>query len=161
MFTVDNDNSPVTTITNPGEGDFVSATEAITADATDDGTVAQVEFFVDGVSVGVDTEGGDGWSVNWDTTTAAEGPHEVSATATDDAVPAQTHTDTVNVTVDNSAPSVSVDDPGSPVSGSIQVTATVSASGSAVAQVEFFVGGASLGIDTEGCENRPFVTMAW
>ncbi|HSJ44141.1 MAG TPA: Ig-like domain-containing protein, partial [Euzebyales bacterium] len=45
--------------------------------------VTQVEFFDGATSLGVDGDGGDGWSVPWDTTEAADGSHTLHATATD------------------------------------------------------------------------------
>ena len=57
----------------------------VTATATDDEGITQVEFSVDGSSIGVDTNGGNGWSLPWDTTTHPGGPATVSATATDTA----------------------------------------------------------------------------
>ena len=99
---VDNvDDPPSVSITSP-TGGTVSGTVTITADASDDGGVTQVEFLVGGVSVGVDTNSGDGWSALWDTTMVADGSHTVTATATDTI--GQTTSHSVNVTVDNSAP---------------------------------------------------------
>lgn len=95
------DDPPSVSITNPSEGATVSGTAAVTADASDDNGVSQVEFFVDGGSIGVDSDGADGWSASWDTTAYADGSHTVSATATDTA--GQTANDSVGVTVDNSA----------------------------------------------------------
>ncbi|MCF2826116.1 MULTISPECIES: glycosyl hydrolase family 18 protein [unclassified Pseudoalteromonas] len=56
---------------------------AISVNATDsDGQVAQVEFFVDGTSVGIDTTAtGDNFSFNW---SATAGTHAISVVATDD-----------------------------------------------------------------------------
>ncbi len=99
--TVDNvDDPPSVSITNPSDGETVSGTISVTADASDDNGVSQVEFFVDGGSIGTDTDGSDGWSASWDTTAYADGDHTVSATATDSA--GQTASDSVSVTVDNS-----------------------------------------------------------
>lgn len=95
------DNPPSVTITNPKDGETVSGTVTVTADASDDNGVTQVEFFVDGSSIGVDSDGSDGWSAIWDTTSVTDGSHTVSATATDNAVPGQTASDYISVTVDN------------------------------------------------------------
>ena len=57
----------------------------VTAAASDAEGITQVEFAVDGTSIGVDTNGGNGWSVPWNTTTHAGGPATVTATATDTA----------------------------------------------------------------------------
>jgi hypothetical protein len=93
------DNPPGVTITNPASGATVAGTVNVTATATDDNGVNQVEFFVDGNSIGVDNNGLDGWSASWDTTLATEGAHNVTATATD--TNSQTGSDTNSVTVDN------------------------------------------------------------
>jgi hypothetical protein len=95
------DSPPGVTLTSPDNGTTVSGTITVTADATDDEAVEQVEFSVDGGTVGTDTDGTDGWSVTWDTTTVTDGGHTVSANATDTA--SQTASDSVGVTVDNGA----------------------------------------------------------
>jgi len=139
-------------ITSPVNGATVSGTIDVTADATDDKGVTQVEFFVDGVSIYVDTIGDDGWSFPWDTTTVDGGPYTISATATDTI--GQPATDSISVTVDNTQPTVSITSPteGAPVSGTIDVTADASDTTSGVTQVEFFVDGASIGVDTNGAD---------
>ena len=94
------DMPPTVSVTNPGDGDRVSGTVSVTATASDDHGVTQVEFFVDGSSIGVDTDAGNGWSADWDTTSYPEDTqHTVTATATDTA--SQTSHDSVTVTVDN------------------------------------------------------------
>jgi serine protease len=93
------DDPPTVSITSPTAGDIVSGTVSIVANASDDVGVFQVEFFVDGFSIGIDTIGSDGWSFYWDTTTYSDASHTVKATATDTA--GQTASDTVSVTVDN------------------------------------------------------------
>jgi hypothetical protein len=102
--TVDNvDNPPSVSVTNPAEGAMVSGSVTVTADASDDKGVTQVEFFVDDTSIGTDTDGSDGWSANWDTTAYTDGSQPtVTATATDTV--GQTASNSVHVTVDNSGP---------------------------------------------------------
>ncbi|MFQ5859638.1 MAG: Ig-like domain-containing protein, partial [Anaerolineae bacterium] len=111
QVTVSLDNTaPSVSMTSPAEGATVSGIIDVTADASDaTGGVAQVEFFLDGsTSMGVDSDGSDGWSVTWDTTTAGNGSHTLTATATDAAGNATTSVP-VTVTVSNSTPtSVSV-----------------------------------------------------
>ena len=82
--------------------------------------MSQVQFFDGSTSLGTDTNGADGWSVNWNTTAVANGAHTLRATATDTI--GQTGTDTNNVTVNNvsdTPPTVSITDPaeGATVSG--------------------------------------------
>ncbi len=146
---------PTVAITNPLSNSSVDGTVLITATAGDtDGTVAQVEFFVDGASIddpGNNPDSTDPYSLSWDTTTASEGDHTLSATATDDL--GGMRTDSITVTVDNvdEAPSVTLTNPGNgdSVSGTVAVTADATAdAGLGIAQVEFFVGATSIGVDT-------------
>ncbi len=151
IFFYEVDAGPVTTLTAPTDGAELEGVTVVTADATDDGSVDQVEFFVDTTSLGVDTNGLDGWSVSWDTTAIADGGYTVSATATDDS--GQTSSDAVNVTVDNNGPTVTVTAPldGATVSGTVTATADA-ADDVGVAGVEFFAGGVSVGMDVDGAD---------
>ncbi len=97
------DAPPTITLTNPAESATVSGTTTVTANAADDVGVDRVTVSVDGAVIGTDTNGTDGWSVPWDTTTAANGAHTVTATATDGS--AQTASDSNGVTVANDSPS--------------------------------------------------------
>ena len=94
------DNPPSVTLTDPVESATVSGTEVlVAATADDDNGVTQVEFFVDGNSIGVDTTAP--YSVSWDSTTVPDGAYTVSATATDTI--GQTASDSNSVSVDNVA----------------------------------------------------------
>lgn len=93
------DTPPQVAISSPAEGATVSGSVTVTANASDDNGVEQVEFFVDGASIGVDFNGSDGWSVVWNTTAYPDGTYSLAATATDTA--AQTASDGVDVTVKN------------------------------------------------------------
>jgi len=77
------DDPPTVALTSPADGATVYGTIAVTANASGGTGITQVGFFVDGASIGADTNGSDGWSVDWDTTTSGNGSHAVSATATD------------------------------------------------------------------------------
>jgi FtsP/CotA-like multicopper oxidase with cupredoxin domain len=101
-ITVSADPPPTVSITDPASAATVSGTLTITATAADTapGTVTQVEFFVDNVSIGIDTNGSDGWSASWDSTLVADGPHTLTAVATDDAAQITTSA-TVDITVGN------------------------------------------------------------
>lgn len=93
------DTPPTVTVTAPAEGATVVGTVTVTATASDDKGVNQVQFFVDDVSIGTDTNGGDGWSASWNTTTTTNASHVVKAVATDTI--GQTGQDTNTVTVNN------------------------------------------------------------
>ena len=79
----------------------MSGSVNVTASASDDNGVTQVQFFVDGNSIGVDTTAP--YSASWDTTTYSDGSHTVSATATDTI--GQNGSNSVGVTVQNTVPS--------------------------------------------------------
>ena len=98
------DNPPSVSITAPAEGATVSGTVSVTANASDDKGVNQVEFFVDGASIGVDTTSP--YAASWNTTTATNGAHTVKAVATDTA--SQTGQDVHNVTVSNGTPATAM-----------------------------------------------------
>ena len=73
----------------------------VTVSATDDAGVASVELLVDGASKGFMTNtGGNTWQLPWDTTSASEGAHSLSARATDTASQS-TVSQPVSVIVDN------------------------------------------------------------
>ncbi|MBW6466962.1 MAG: S8 family serine peptidase [Brevefilum sp.] len=94
------DDPPTVSITSPVAGATVSDTVSILATARDDVGVSQVEFFVDGKSIGFGMEGSDSWSISWVTTGYADGSHTVKATATD-TIGQKADSDDVTVTVDN------------------------------------------------------------
>jgi len=93
------DTAPTVTLTNPANGSTVSGTVNVTANASDDHGVTQVEFFVDGASIGVDTTAP--YAASWNTAPYSNGAHTVSATATDTIGQPGSHS--VNVTVQNIA----------------------------------------------------------
>jgi subtilisin family serine protease len=98
---------PDVAIVQPSDGSTVSGTVIVSAVATDDDAVTQVDFFVDGVPVGVDADGSDGWSTSWDTTTETNGAvYAITARAMDTA--GQTSEDQILVMVDNSGDPSSV-----------------------------------------------------
>ena len=98
LAVADADSEPGIQITAPQDGATVSGTAEITVAATDEAT-DQVEFFIDGTSIGIDVDGSDGWAAAWDTSSYADGPYTITATATDAA--GQTASHSVTVTVNN------------------------------------------------------------
>ncbi|MCF2856290.1 Ig-like domain-containing protein [Pseudoalteromonas sp. SMS1] len=73
--------SPAVTLLTPAEGSVFNPNDSVvlSANATDsDGAIAQVEFFVDDVSVGLDNQAP--YQANW---VAQSGPHIIAAIATD------------------------------------------------------------------------------
>jgi len=90
---------PSVIITSPPDGAVVSGLIYIYATAYDDQPVTQVEFFVDGASIGKDQNGSDGWSMPWDSSQYPNGSHAIRAVVTDSA--GQTGSDTNTVTTSN------------------------------------------------------------
>jgi Secretion system C-terminal sorting domain/Bacterial Ig domain len=143
--------APVATVTSPANGAsfLAGASVALTATATDaNGTVASVEFFVDGVSVGVDAT-----SPYTATYTAVAGPRVITARATDNLALVGPASTPVNITVTTPANAAPVTTLTSPAAGSVLVGSSIAIAATAtdadgtVASVEFFVNGVSVGID--------------
>ncbi|MFZ2492739.1 MAG: Ig-like domain-containing protein [Thermoanaerobaculia bacterium] len=92
---------PSTSITAPSTGSTVSGTVAVSAGATDNIGVTQVEFYLDGALKATDSSAPYSWS--WDTTTATNASHGLTSKAYD-AAGNSTTSAAVNVTVSNTAP---------------------------------------------------------
>ena len=90
---------PVVAITQPISNDTVSGLVTVTATATDNDSVVDVEFFAAGVSIGVDATSP--YSVIWNSTVATDGDHDIAAFGRDPA--GNESGDSIMVTVDNAA----------------------------------------------------------
>ncbi|MDE2311708.1 MAG: hypothetical protein KGJ93_01270 [Patescibacteria group bacterium] len=73
---------PVASVTSPANGATVSGSISLIATATDNVGVAGVQFKVDGVNVGAEDTSSP-YGSTWDTTTATNGTHLITATARD------------------------------------------------------------------------------
>ncbi|MBI5689643.1 MAG: PD40 domain-containing protein [Verrucomicrobia bacterium] len=135
----------------------VNAATNVTATATaNTGTIASVQFFANGVSIGIDTAFP--YSASW--TPSALGTYLLTAIATD-TVGNQTTSASVSVSVidPSAAPTVSITAPaaGATITGLTTITATATPVGSAtIASVQFFANGTSLGTDN----SAPY-SVAW
>lgn len=89
---------PTVSITSPQSDDVVSGTITVTASASDDRGVQGVQFFLDGDFSADDTSAP--YSMPWDTTTASNGSHTLTAVARD-AAGNRTTSSPVTVTVSN------------------------------------------------------------
>ncbi len=139
------DAPPTVSITAPASGASVKGTVNLTASATDDLGVTQVEFFLDSSSLGVDTT--QPYGLSWDTKPTANGSYTLKAVATD--THGQTTQAQIPITIADAAPTVALTAPasGASVKGTVNVTATAS-DDLGVTQVEFFLDSTSLGIDS-------------
>src|SRR2546422_10683393 len=76
--------SLIVTVTSPADGSTVSATVPVSASVTIVGalTVRGVQFKLDGANLGAEDTSAP-YSVSWNTTTATNGSHTLTAVATD------------------------------------------------------------------------------
>ena len=136
--TVDN-TLPTVSLTAPSNNALLSGTAVtMSANASDNIAVAKVDFYRDSsVLVGTDTSSP--YSISWDSTTASSGAHTLYAIATDSAGNTKTST-VVNVTVDNTGPTVSVTAPANNavVSGTAVTISATASDNVAMNKVEFY-----------------------
>ncbi len=140
---------PMVSITAPADGATVSGTINVTANASDNVGVVGVQFLLDGSNLGTEDTTSP-YSVSWNTTSATAGAHALTARARD-AASNSTLSAGVTVTVpaaDGTPPTVSITSPSAnaQVSDIISVTADA-ADNVAVSGVQFFVDGASTGVE--------------
>lgn len=159
IFSTGSNPPPSVSITSPSNGASFTAPATITinANASDNGSIARVEFFNGSTKLGEDTSSP--YSFTW--SNVAVGNYTITARATDNQG-AQTTTGGVNVSVTSSTnppPSVSITSPsngaGFTAPASVTINANASDNGS-VTKVEFFQGSTKLGEDT----SSPY-TFTW
>jgi hypothetical protein len=80
---------PTVAITAPAAGATVSGTVTVAATASDNVAVAGMQFRVDGVNIGSEVTAAP-YSISWNTTAIADGPHALTAVARDTASPSNT-----------------------------------------------------------------------
>jgi RHS repeat-associated protein len=138
---------PTVSLTSPSNGASFAAPASIplSANAADsDGTIQKVEFFHGGTNL-VATVTSAPYTFNW--SAVGIGSYTVTAVATDNQN-ATTTSAPINVTVVNSAPSVSITSPTPGASflapANVQITASVADPDGSIQQVEFFHGGTNL-----------------
>ncbi len=141
--------APIVTITSPANNAtfLAPASISINATASDDGSVAQVDFYNGTTLLGSDTTSP--YSFSWNN--VAAGTYTINAIATDNlSLRSNTASVTVTVTNTNQPPVVAITSPANNATftapASISITATASDNGS-VAKVEFYNGTVFLGSD--------------
>lgn len=144
---------PTITVTVPASGASVGvgSVNSVTATAADaDGTLTNVQFFANGVSIGTDSTFP--YSTTWAPTVA--GTYAITAVATDNAGGSATSSTNVVTVTNGSAPTVTVTAPSTgsavAVNSTYTVTATAAATapGATITSVQFFANGVSLGTDS-------------
>ena len=152
-ITVADNTPPTVAITGPATGTVVQigttppTVVTITASASDtDGTIANVQFFANGVSIGVDTDFP--YSVSF--TPTATGTYDLIAVATDNRGGVTTSSTVKLTAVPPGAPTVSITSPvaGAGISNNTLQVVTASASalsGRSISSVTFFANGTQIG----------------
>jgi hypothetical protein len=145
VVNVDN-TPPDAALISPTQGMFLRNIVLLEAAVSDPGGVAKVEFYRGTTLIGTDTSAP--YAVSWDSTTVAGGAHSLTAKAHDSVGNVRTSTG-VEVTVDNTEPSVALSAPASYtlLRGVVQVSATAS-DNLGVARVELYADGTLIGTDT-------------
>src|SRR5207245_2422364 len=120
--------SPSVSLNDPGQ--YVRGTVTLSSSASDSGSGLQ------GVTYQYSPSGSGTWhatAADWDTTALADGLYDVRATATD--LAGNTNTSTITgVQVDNTA---ATDYPGTPLTGTLSLSATTADAGSGVDTLTF------------------------
>ncbi len=140
--------APSIAISSPTGGTVAGASVQVTATASDDVGVIGVQFRLDGAALGVEATASP-WTIAWDTTQAANGPHVLTAAARDAAGNVTLSTG-ISVTVNNDVtpPAVTLTAPANnaSVTGTISVTATAG-DNVGVVGVKFSVDGTAIGAE--------------
>ncbi len=145
----------------------LTGTATVSATATDGGSgVISVAFEARPSSGGswtpICTDGSSPYSCPWDTTTVADGAWDVRATTTDGAGNTSSAT-TANRVVDNTAPAITLTDPGSPLGGTVTLASTTGdGAGSGVTSVAYQYRTSPAGAWTAACSSStaPF-SCSW
>lgn len=158
--TVNNDTAaPTVSVTSPAAASTVSGTIAVTASASDDIGVVGVQFRLDGVNLGVEDTAAP-HSTSWNTATASNGAHTLTAVARD-ASGKTTTAEPITVTVanDGAAPSVTINQAATqadPTSSSpIMFTAVFSEAVSGFTGSDVAIGGTADGTKTVTVSGGP------
>ncbi len=93
--------APSVSLTSPSNGATVSGSVSLAATASDNGTIAGVQFKIDGANQGAE-DTSSSYGVSWDSTLLTDGPYTIDAVARDAA--GNYATSTITVTVDNTTP---------------------------------------------------------
>ena len=123
---IDNTAPVSAAVTSPAPGAYVGGTVTLSGSASDATSgVGQMVFKVNGTVVG--TSSGTPASVNWDSTSTPDGPVSVTVEAKDVAGNGPTVSSSRTIVIDNHPPTVTLDDPGAAVRGTVALTTTTSA----------------------------------
>ena len=149
---------PTLTIKSPSPGALLSGNVTVSVDASDPSGVAYILFYVDDTLVLNDTKAP--YEYVWDTTGWDDGNHTIRVVAVDTFGNAAEAS--ITVTVDNTAPSVSITEPsgGEAVRGTLTVRADAS-DASGVESVKFYINGMLVYTDVEAPYEYVWNTTEW
>ena len=141
---------PTVDVTSPADGATVSGTVLITAVASDDVGVSQVDFYLNNVLVGTDNSAP--YEHSWNSVGAAS-PVAIKAVAFDAAGNLATDDDTaVTVTTpsDTTPPTVNVTNPanGATVNGTVTIAVDAADAETGINKVDFYLNNSLVGSDT-------------
>src|SRR5207302_841086 len=139
---------PTVSMTAPAAGSTVSTTVTVSATASDNVGVAGVQFKLDGATLGAEVTAAP-YTLSWNTTTASNGAHTLTAVSRDAAGNTTTSSGApITVGNDTTPPTVSMTAPAN--GANVRATITVSATASdnvGVAGVQFKLDGVNLGAE--------------
>ena len=152
---VDN-TAPTAGMTDPGTP--LRGTVTLDATGTDGGSgVAGVTIQRSPAGAGtwtdVCTDTSSPYSCSWDTTGVSDGLYDLRGVTTDNAGNTTNSTTVANRRVDNTAPSATMTNPGSPITGTKSFDGTASDSGSGVASLKFQVSPIGAGTWSDMCSD--------
>jgi hypothetical protein len=155
-FTASNAFSLTATMTNPGTNLHATATlQATASDGGDGSSITLVTIQKSPAGAGTwttaCTDSTSPYSCSWDSTTVTDGLYDFRAFVQNDAGGSATSTAVTNLRVDNTAPTAGITDPGTPLKGTVSVSATGTDGGSGVANVKVQRSPAGAGTWTDIC----------
>ena len=138
--------APTVTVTSPAAASSVSATVTVIAAAADDVGVAGVQFLLDGAALGAEDTTAP-YELAWDTASAPNGAHTLTAVARDAAGHQTSSAVSVTVANETTTHSVRVTSPAEASSLSATVTVIAKSDDIGLAGVQFLLDGTPLGAE--------------
>jgi hypothetical protein len=148
--------APTLSVTSPANNAVIAGTVTLSATASDNVALVGVQFKLDGVNIGSEDTTSP-FNTSWNSTSATSGVHTLSATARDTS--GNMTVVSLTVTVDNTAPTVTMTSPvsGGTVAGTAVTVSANVADNVGVAGVQYKLDGANLGAEVT---SAPF-SMTW
>ena len=152
---VDNQ-APTAGITDPGTP--LKGTVSVSASGTDGGSgVANVKVQRSPAGAGtwtdICTDSSSPYSCSWDTTAVTDGLYDLRSVSTDNAGNSTNSSTVANRRVDNTAPTATMTNPGSPITGNKSFDGTSTDGGSGVASLKFQISPVGAGSWSDMCSD--------